>query len=174
MVLPDLVAGAEGYSVLPPGRWTCTRDEFRQQFVNNLPDSTRRKQLTEDLDEYRRQQQACGLVVMSYWIDGSFATAKLNPGDIDITAIVDGSASQFTPAARDWLNPGPRWKSLAHPNVGRTLLVDGYSVVKLPDQHPEAWVYHMLRGKWDDFWQRCRATGEATSKGYVEVMPWWT
>ncbi|MFR9751348.1 DUF6932 family protein [Nocardia sp. 004] len=170
--IPDYIEGFDGYEVLPPGRYTCNRDEFKERFVQNLPDSERRMQIFEDLEEYQKQQLACGLIVISYWIDGSFTTNKLNPSDIDITAIIDGAASSPTPVADDWINPADCWKNNAHPSVGRTLLVDGYGVVKLPDTHPDVKKYHELRGYWDDWWQRCRGTNEATRKGYVEVKPW--
>ncbi|WP_157788855.1 DUF6932 family protein [Rhodococcus rhodochrous] len=169
VTIPDFVAGPDGYSVLPPGRWTCTTDDFKARFVQGLPDAPRRKQIIEDLEEYQRQQQACGLVVTSYWIDGSFTSAKLNPGDIDVTAIIDGAASSPTGNAHHWINPGSQWKSIPHPDVGRTLLVDGFAVVKVPDGHPAMSDYQQMRGYWDDWWQRCRGTGEAESKGYVEV-----
>ncbi|WP_216911295.1 DUF6932 family protein [Nocardia noduli] len=172
MVLPDFVDGHDGYQVLPPGRWPCTAEEFEKRFVSGLPDEPRRRQIFEDVEEYQRQQARRGLTILSYWIDGSFTSAKLNPGDIDVTAVVDGATSQPTSDWKDWFDPTDRWKSVVHPDVGRPLLVDGFGIMKLPDSHPAHRDYLLTRGYWDDWWQRCRGTGAATSKGYVEVKPW--
>lgn len=143
---------------------------FADRFAHSRTvDSARRERILTDFLTYRDQQLRCGLAVTSYWIDGSFTSDKIDPGDIDITAIIDGSASTPVDDFDDWLLPGDRWKTLPHPRVGRTLLVDGYAVVKVPDNHPSSAGYQQLRGYWDDWWQRCRATGEQESKGYVEV-----
>lgn len=168
--LPEFVAGADGYEVLPAGRWTCTPDAFTARFIAGLPDSSRRKEIFEDFVIYRDMQEGHGLKVLSYWIDGSFTSSKLNPGDIDVTAIIDGPASSPVGDFNDWINPGDRWKTLAHPAVGRTLQVDGYGVVKAPDGTEQSKTYMAMRGYWDDWWQRCRSSGEQLSKGYVEVV----
>lgn len=175
MTIPEFVPGADGYRVLPPGRHTCTQDEFRERFVDGLPDYACRKQIYDDLEEYQRQQKLNGLVVISYWIDGSFTSEKLNPGDIDITAIIDGSKSSPTQDGLDsWINPRDTWKAIPHPSVGRPLLIDGFGLVKVPDGTQEHQMYLFLRGYWDDWWQRCRATNNVESKGYVEVRVPWT
>lgn len=156
--------------MLPRGRYTCSFDVFARRFVHNRTvDKARRNQILDDFVAYREQQLRCGIVVTSYWVDGSFTSDKLDPGDIDITAIVDGTGSTPVDDYDDWLNPRDKWKTLPHPRVGRTLLVDGYAVVKMPDNHPECEVYQRMRGYWDDWWQRSRATGEQETKGYVEV-----
>lgn len=172
MRIPDFVDGHDGYGILPPGRHTCTAQEFEDRFVSGLPDEPRRRQIFQDLEEYQVQQSRRGLSVISYWIDGSFTSAKLNPGDIDITAVVDSGTSQPAPDWQDWFSPGDHWKVNIHPEVQRPLLVDGFGILKVPDEHPAAREYLELRGYWDDWWQRCRGTGPATSKGYVEVKPW--
>ena len=56
-----------------------------------------------------------------------------------------------TPGARDWMTPKNRWKHTIHPDVGRLLLVDGYSITKVPDSHHGLDDYHRLRGYWDDW-----------------------
>lgn len=168
--LPDFIEGPDGYGVLPHGRYTCSFDMFAHRFVHcRSVDNARRSQILSDFLEYRDQQIRCGITVTSYWIDGSFTSDKLDPGDIDIVAVVDGTASTPVEDYHDWLNPRDRWKTLPHPRVGRTLLVDGFAVVKVPDEHPACHNYLQMRGYWDDFWQRSRATGEQESKGYVEV-----
>jgi hypothetical protein len=59
--------------------------------------------LLNDLDTYADQQARHGLVVSSYWIGGSFVSGKNRPGDLDFTAVIDGSASSPDPAAlSDW------------------------------------------------------------------------
>jgi hypothetical protein len=168
--LPTLLPGPDGYGVLPPGRWTCSRAEFEVLFLK--AGGVTRAPLFADLDIYAEQQARHGLVVTSYWIGGSVVSNKPRPGDIDFTAVIDGSASTPDASHQDWLNPGPRWKHHAHPDIGKFLRVDGYAIVKVPDTHPLLADYYGLRGEWDDWWQRSRATGAALTKGYVEVVDW--
>lgn len=131
-----------------------------------------RKRLFDDLDVYAEQQALHGLVVSSYWIGGSVVSDKRLPNDIDVTAVVDGPASTPDPAAAAWLSPGSTWKHNIHPDIGKLLRIDGFAMVKVPDSHPAIGDYHRLRGYWDDWWQRSRASGEALTKGYVEVVDW--
>lgn len=168
--LPDFIDGADGYRVLPPGRHPCSLDDFADRFAHErTTDRVRRQLILDDFLTFRDQQLRCGLAIISYWIDGSFTSDKIDPGDIDITTVVDGPASAPIDDFADWLNPKDRWKTLPHPRVGRTLLVDGYAVVKVPDNHPTCADYLRTRGYWDDWWQRSRATGEVERKGFVEV-----
>lgn len=169
--LPPLAPGADGHAVLPPGRWSCSRSDFESVFL--VGRSAVRQDLVDDLDTLWEQQTRHGLVVLAYWIGGSFVSDKPYPGDIDIAAIIDGPSSSPDPSAlSDWVNPGRRWKSQVHPEVGRLLNVDAFGLVKYADSHPRISDYHQLRGYWDDWWQRSRTTGEALSRGYVEVVSW--
>jgi hypothetical protein len=169
--LPPLRPGPDGYPVLPPGRYSCTRRQFENRFVKGK-DPIRRA-LVEDLDTYWDQQSRHGLVVLAYWIGGSFVSGKDRPADIDFTAVIDGrSSSPDCSALLDWTNPAKKWAHQTHPEVGRFLQVDAYGFVKYPDGHPRMDDYHRTRGYWDDWWQRSRATGEALARGYVEVVGW--
>ena len=89
-----------------------------------------RKRLFDDLDDYAEQQARHGLVVLSYWIGGSVVSDKGRPGDIDVTAVIDGPASRPDAGVGDWLNPGRTWQQNIHPDVGKLLRVDGYAIVK--------------------------------------------
>lgn len=170
--LPELIDGPDGYKILPPGRHTCSFSQFESRFVTErIVDHARRSRILEDFLAYRDQQLRCGLVVTSYWIDGSFTSDKVDPGDIDITSLVDGNASRPAGDFASWLNPKDYWKVFVHPHVERTLLVDGFAIVKYPDAAPQELLdnYLKMRGYWDDWWQRSRNTGDRESKGYVEV-----
>lgn len=170
VILPALIPGPDGHAVLPPGRWTCTRSEFESTFVR--PDVAVRRRLIEDLDTYADLQQRHGLVVSTYWIAGSFVSSKASPGDIDVTAVIDGAASTPASGALDWMTPKHKWQHQIHPDAGRLLRVDGYSITKVPDGHPALDDYYRLRGYWDDWWQRCRVTGAKLARGYAEVVDW--
>jgi hypothetical protein len=168
--LPSLIPGADGYMVPPPGRWTCSRAQFEAAFVQG--GRPIRQRLVDDLDTYWDQQTRHGLAVLSYWIGGSFVSDKAQPGDIDVTAVIDGGASSPDKTAQDWINPRDKWKHQVHSDVGRLLLLDGFAVVKYPDGSPLIADYYRLRGHWDDWWQRSRASGQALTRGYVEVVDW--
>jgi hypothetical protein len=171
MPLPPFVPGNEGFDVLPPGRHTVTSDDVRKAFITGRPDEAHREGLWTDFEDFCAGLVAQGLHPISYWIDGSFISAKVGPKDIDITPVLDFAKS--TPSAEaKWfsMQAGPRWQTTQHPVLGRTLMLDIYPLVKLPDGHPDLRLYLVGRGKWDDWWQRCRATGEEMSKGFVEVL----
>jgi hypothetical protein len=65
-------------------------------------------------------------------------TGKRRPGDIDVTAVIDGPASTPDAGATDWLSPGPTWQHNVHPDIGELLRVDGFAIVKVPDSHPRS------------------------------------
>lgn len=73
----------ETNGVLPAGFHDYTYDEFCKTFVEDFPTSQRRRMIAEALLEFSREVFAIG-VPCEFWIDGSYATAKVNPNDADI------------------------------------------------------------------------------------------
>ncbi|GAA3816412.1 hypothetical protein GCM10022273_28960 [Cellulomonas soli] len=175
MSLPTLVPGADGYPVLPRGRYTVTMSDVRDNFVVARSDGAWRGQLMDDLERYIELLDRLGLALDSVWLDGSFISGKVTPGDIDCSPVIDAARSAPDPSITAdlndmWIAPRNRWKHEPVPGIGRTLNLDIYGIVKVPDAHPGHGTYAALRGHWDDWWQRSRATGETLAKGYVEVV----
>lgn len=95
LVVPALVDGR-----LPPGEWAAGWDELVAAFGS----SDWRLQLLEGCQRALRSLQAAGC--RRAWIDGSFVTGKLHPGDIDGCYDPIGvDADLLHPALRD-LTPG--------------------------------------------------------------------
>jgi predicted nucleotidyltransferase len=68
--------------VLPAGLHLCTLEEVKEAF-GQFRRSDRRPQLTERLARYIQDARNSG-IVSAIVIDGSYVTAKKEPGDIDL------------------------------------------------------------------------------------------
>lgn len=82
MPIPDL----DGAGLLPPGIHDCTADEVRDRF-GRFQTTDRRCRLHEKLDTFIREAVQTGMVC-ELVIDGSFVTAKPDPGDIDLIVVL--------------------------------------------------------------------------------------
>lgn len=186
-MIPDFEGGH-----LPPGRHPCTLDDIERSLVNGqvFEASTMRRDLFKGfvryLAEWEGVQEVLGApraFLHAVWIGGSFASQEVNPNDIDVSPLIDAPlASSF--------HGRPGVKRIEKLIRHRPSIRDKYGV----DVFPIAWhpVVHVLnestwdnvhreyltdRGKFDDFWQRCRVNGSDTPseescvsrRGYLEV-----
>lgn len=188
-VLPDLdpVTGE-----LPPGRYLTDLDAIHERFVahDQFASSVNRPIVWAGFTAYRKawdvaEGELGEQVILAWWIGGSFASSSLEPGDIDVTPVLDGDRlSQLSGASgmgkvkqliqhrdgvRDEFHVEPyqlRWS--AQPC---TLFPDGLSPV----------VQAMLakRGGLDAWWSRVRPEGPKgaalkprsfAERGYLEVL----
>lgn len=92
--------------LLPPGTHLATWRELVVAFGGG---NFKRKQLVEGLEAVRDRLYEAGVTTM--WIDGSFTTNKLRPGDVDVVYVPPSNADI---AAHDILDPRRRgyYKSL--------------------------------------------------------------
>jgi predicted nucleotidyltransferase len=81
MPIPDFVDG-----VLPVGIHDCTTEEVRDRF-GRFQRSDRRMRLTDKLMEYLTEARASG-IVSAVIIDGSYATNRDEPEDIDLIVVL--------------------------------------------------------------------------------------
>lgn len=88
MAIPAL--NADGF--LPEGVHDCTTTELRERF-GQFQRTDHRCRLIERFDAYFKDAKASG-VVIAIIVNGSFVTAKDNPGDIDLIVV----ARQVLPA----------------------------------------------------------------------------
>ena len=82
-MIPKLTTS--GY--LPAGRYNCTVDEIKTQFVDAFPHSSSRGGIWSDFTQYVSRLGNTGCVC-ALWIGGAFTSIKENPGDIDVVAIM--------------------------------------------------------------------------------------
>ncbi|MBK1784713.1 DUF6932 family protein [Prauserella cavernicola] len=154
--------GAGG--VLPPGKHVVTIDEFHTHFVDAFGDSTSRKRL---FVRWQRHREALSSVlpIHSQWINGSYVTSKINPGDVDVVTLFDGEAF-------DGLAPGLQQMvgaMLAGKQTKHVWGIDSYALPIYPDGHSLAPETLKAKDHWDWFWQRIKDV-EGAEKGYLEVM----
>ena len=71
-----------------PGFHDISLENIEEIFSNNFVNSNNRKYLVERLMAFFNQLMLVG-IDFEIWIDGSFATKKENPNDIDIAVIHD-------------------------------------------------------------------------------------
>jgi hypothetical protein len=119
------------------------------------------------------------------WLGGSFVSAKVDPGNIDATLLIDTRAEHVVHG-----KPGSKWLTTAFKSRESVMGRFGVSPVRVgyqPVSHvfrtdrmtPEERTYFTQRGVWDDWWQRCRLPGQADrspseesaapARGYLEV-----
>lgn len=170
MALPAWVPGPEGYDVLPVGVHRCLLGDVVSECAKGRPDELRRLGLLRDLTMYVQKLDAVGLAVEAVWLDGSFVSGKINPGDIDCSPIIDYAGSDPDPAElpglwERWIHPRNRWKHEPVPGLGHTVGLDIYGFVSFPDPQESADV----RAHWQRWWQTSRASTGDLDKGLVEV-----
>ncbi|MBK9387847.1 MAG: hypothetical protein IPN34_23775 [Planctomycetes bacterium] len=102
MAIPEL----DDVGLLPQGVHACTLQELADRFRGTGFSGTRGR-LVQRLERYLQELRETGLVA---WvaIDGSFVTAKVDPGDIDLVVVLrsdcDISRIAITPAlSRKWV-----------------------------------------------------------------------
>lgn len=146
---------------LPAGRYPATIDEVEQSFVIPFAASLTRADLFAGWKRLRQEIRAIVPVEME-WIDGSFVTAKLDPGDIDVVSFIRADAlGTLSMPDRQQLLPlvqGPASKP--------THRCDSYLVAVFALGHPLEGQYLRERGYWDRQWSRDRTRPE---KGYIDV-----
>lgn len=112
MSIPDLTSA--GY--LPPGDHRGTMEELWARFGRG----PRRRMLLEQLDYVIERLALLG--VQRIWVDGSFVTDKLRPGDIDVIYDVPPGADvskwgDFSPQRRKELKNARHVDLWPHPSM---------------------------------------------------------
>lgn len=141
----------------PPGKHVLSLDQIRERAVEPYPDCARRAELYEKLDAWVTELRAIG-IVGTVWVDGSFATEKAEPGDIDCVLWSPG----WGDPALDTLENRNRAEQLLERGAARAVFdLDLFVVDPSPDElmHEEAY--------WRGLWGFCH--DRATAKGFVEI-----
>lgn len=181
----------------PPGRVRVPFDEAEALLVEDAAfhESTTRRDLWAGLEEYVARFLALeeahgdhlgGRQLLHYlWLGGSFVSTELNPRNIDLTVCLDGTARGALrgKSGAAWLTEAFKRESIKRKYGLSPIEMLHYPVASVfrPDTLEEhERTYLQRRGGWDDWWQRCRLTGEGAARhptvessvarrGYVEV-----
>ncbi|MGE2690277.1 DUF6932 family protein [Mycolicibacterium pulveris] len=189
-MIPELSGGH-----VPPGRYRASLEEVRDRFVAHpdFVESASRPGLFAGLIRYlvaweqvQETTQADDRLLKAIWIAGSFASAEMNPGDVDLTVIVNGPVADSVAGQQG--SGGIRKLTRHRGSVKAKYNVEVFPVRWHPIEHPfdnsvdldgDLAAYLSDRGKMDDWWQRCRVDGRdvptiescETRRGYLEVIP---
>lgn len=155
--------GSNGY--LPTGRHVVTPEDVQTHFVDSFPESVTRARLYA---RWRRHWASLDSVlpILSQWVDGSYVTSKVDPGDIDVITFLDGEAfDNLAGPIQDMAAA-----LLAGKNTKAVWGIDSYPVFVFPDGHPSKSNETTASAEWDAWWSRVRDDDDQ-SKGYLEVRP---
>jgi len=170
--------------LLPLGRHVCTADEVEIAFVKDtsFSGSATRAAIWNDWNDALATLQSA-VTVHAAWIGGSFTTSKLDPEDIDVTFIINGTDMRQRSAPEQRIITVFDGRHQVEAVLG--LKVDSYVIPWecLPQPAPGlSYVqdyYLWVRGYWDDWWQRARQTPKGSPplpddalprRGYLEVL----
>lgn len=187
--------GQDGH--LPCGRYRLGMDQVWDLLVDapEFKGSSTRPRLWDGLTEYvltfervqdRFAQLLDGCAIIHHlWLGGSFVSGKLNPRDMDLTVFTDARALEAIKgrAGSGWIKDAFR-----RDQVRRQYRLEPHQVRYVAVPHvfrpqeftAEAIEYFRDRGRYDDWWQRCRVPGAADedeptvesavpARGYLEV-----
>lgn len=192
-MLPEF--NKRGY--LPPGRYQTTMDGAAELLVRSdlFAESATRTQIWTGFETYLSRFVALEdrfpelldgqKLIHCIWLGGSFTSSKVDPSNMDATLFMNPAAER---AIRG--NPGSKWLTTAFKSW--TAMENRFGVaphripyrvvasIMKPDQLPlEDLEYFRDRGRWDDWWQRCRTIGKENDepslesakhvRGYLEV-----
>lgn len=188
-MIPELTA--EGF--LPVGRYAARLQEIQDSFVSHtrFKNSATRPQLWEGFELYLATwagaEDRLGVpgLLHRVWMGGSFASSTLDPGDVDLTVMVDDELRQSCrgkPGAgilRDLVGDRTR--------IRQTFGVEPFelrwrpvtSVFDLGRLTPEERDYLLARGAHEDLWERVRPAGSKgplrpedarAARGFLEVV----
>lgn len=193
-MIPDLDAST-GH--LPLGRYRTTLTEVHARFVahSDFEESPTRQTVWDGFIAYmiawRRIEDRLApelddrRLVMAVWLAGSFISLKPDPHNLDVTVLVDGELAESCrgkPGIGGILRLSHRDGMLDTFKVSPCVVRHRYFRSPFRPQlvgNPDIEDYVMMRGAFDDWWQRTRPAGvqkgeptretAAARRGYLEV-----
>lgn len=142
-----------------------TVDAVKTTLVDPFPDSATRDPLYARWLQHRSAVAAI-IPILRQWVDGSYVTTKLDPGDIDVVTFVDGPTVDALDDGR-----GAILGTLVDGHDTRDVWgVDSFLVAVYPEGHPLRAASRKVEGSWVHQWSRVRGGSPTASKGFVEVL----
>ncbi len=147
--------------LVPDSKIITSKELFELEFVSNIQ-SLKRKELFDSLVSYNNElKKSCNLEVLNQWIDGSFVTKKINPGDIDVVTFLD---FQIIEEHEKKLN------DFKYPSSENLFGIDGYIVAVYPEDHENYFLSLSDSAYWHDkFTKSRRVRGIRQTKGFLEI-----
>ncbi|SDE50905.1 hypothetical protein SAMN04487996_105239 [Dyadobacter soli] len=144
---------------LKPYDIICTDwSTFKAEFVDAFPRSSTRRVIFENFSMYMEKLVAIIGKDFHQWIDGSFVTRKLNPGDIDFVTFINAKTFSQNERVLNDLRAESQEKSLR---------LDGYFVKDFPRNHKRFVHSYLDSVQWmHDFVKDSR---KGQSKGFIQL-----
>lgn len=146
----------------------CSEAEFLELLVSPFPPESTRHGIAEGFLNLRREAVTVG-ISGTHWIDGSYVTAKSDPGDVDVVT--------FVPL--DLLNTLDEdgrvlaMKMASGRAAKASYKTDSYLVAVTDEGHPQHHAYEQMRTYWRKWFGHTRpvegAAGE-TVPGHVKGL----
>lgn len=151
-----------GNGFLPTGLTNVSAEQVHAHFVVPFPTSTTRQPL---YDQWLLHRQAIETLIPieRQWLNGSYVTGKVDPGDIDVVTFIDGEALNALDAPRQALLAD---LMAGHPTRDRWG-VDSFLVPTYAEGHPAHPAARKAEGSWRRIWTNVK--GSTLTKGYLEV-----
>jgi hypothetical protein len=132
----------------------------------DVPTSTTRRGLSEEWLRHREALEHL-VPVQKQWIGGSFTTAKVDPGDVDLCSFIDGLEFDALPEpVRNLVG----FMVCGHP-ARDYWSVDSFHVFVYPVGHPLRALTDAYMASWSNTWSHTREDeqGVKTERGFVEI-----
>jgi hypothetical protein len=126
--------------LLSPGRHVTTLPDLRKLCVDAFPLSGRRGPLMRSV-EVLCTAVSTALIASEIWVDGSFLTQKMDPGDVDLVVVVQSTSWPGTGQQRHVLSRVGKKDFGAPP-------CDSYVMVEYPASHANYSVSELMRAYW--------------------------
>lgn len=134
------------YGALPVGDYAPTRADFELRFVD-VPSSTR-KAIYDGWGRHRTALEAAGLASSErQLLNGSFLTAKPDPGDLDL--VVEVTTPDLSPSTQAGL--APVLQLLSGPGAKPKYSCDAYPLLVLPAVSPD---FHAVTEVGRAYWMK--------------------
>jgi len=152
-----------GSAYLDPGFHDATVADVESTLVNGFPTSNTRRDIFERWQQLRAAIAAL-VTLREQWLDGSYVTTKVDPGDADIVVHLDGAeVDNLAPVAEFTLQA-----LVAGKTTQAAWRCDSYPLVEYPQGHPLRALFEAQRTYWADFFGTDRL---GAPKGIVRVEP---
>ena len=140
---------------------SCTLDELRIHFVDNIPSKTRLGIFNNYVEYSNNLKKLLGVKELKQWINGSFVTSIQNPKDIDFVTFID---SDIANTHRVDLEKFISNNSLL--NIG----IDPYIIEVYKKDDPLHVRYESDKAYWTNKFDKTRRdrTGIKNPKGFLE------
>lgn len=133
----------DNYGKLIPGFHDWSLGELQQHLVNPFPSSVSRPRIIRGFERLRSEMTTV-ISEAQQWVNGSFATQKLNPGDMDLLNIIDKDAIDNLSLPEQTL-----FISLVSAKATQgTHDCDSYFLPSVPDTHPDFDHFRRQRKYW--------------------------